>query len=178
MDRVCRKWIVDVLQEHPALLPIAARQRAKFEGWLKFELAARIETELQSRVRVEQPTGRGQCRYDIAFTAGGEDCYLELKTSNANWRCPGVEPSSKPITKNVRSIVADAHRLRDCSGRGIVAFVLFPVPLRSDQWVAYIERIAAEAGVAVSARDHCEKVQIALEAGDLCQAVVCCFAVT
>ena len=38
MEKELRQWIVDVLEQHRALLTIAVRQRAKFE-WLKFELA-------------------------------------------------------------------------------------------------------------------------------------------
>lgn len=38
MDGICH-----ILEEHQILLRIPIRQKAKFEGWLKFELAHYIE---------------------------------------------------------------------------------------------------------------------------------------
>lgn len=43
MHDTVRNWIADVLRRNPGPVLIAMRQRAKFEGWLKFELAAHAE---------------------------------------------------------------------------------------------------------------------------------------
>ncbi len=48
-----RHWLAQVIREHMALLALAIRQRAKFEGWLKFELAAYAEAQGMQAVRVE-----------------------------------------------------------------------------------------------------------------------------
>jgi len=39
MHTTCRKWIVEILEKNLSLVALAVRQRAKFEGWLKFEFA-------------------------------------------------------------------------------------------------------------------------------------------
>ena len=39
MEDNVRQWIVDILNRRQSLLSVAVAQRAKFEGWLKFELA-------------------------------------------------------------------------------------------------------------------------------------------
>lgn len=43
-EHVVRQWIVEVIKEHPMVSAIAVRQRAKFEGWLKLELAAKARS--------------------------------------------------------------------------------------------------------------------------------------
>ncbi len=43
MDDIIRKGITDILKNNAMLLRIPIRQRAKFEGWLKFELAHYLE---------------------------------------------------------------------------------------------------------------------------------------
>ena len=53
MDRQIRGWIVDVLGQRRDLLAVAVRQRAKFEGWLKFELALHAIRQGASAVQVE-----------------------------------------------------------------------------------------------------------------------------
>ena len=69
-DRVVRSWIVDVLEQHRPLLAVALRQRAKFEGWLKFELALYAEQHGATNVEVETPSDTG-ARADLSFTYGG-----------------------------------------------------------------------------------------------------------
>lgn len=70
MHEHVRGWIVDVLARHQPLLAIAFRQRAKFEGWLKFELAACAEESGATSVCVETAsedhTVTTRCRSDLA----------------------------------------------------------------------------------------------------------------
>src|SRR5436190_23834073 len=126
MDQQVRRWIVDVLEQRRPLLNVAVRKRAKFEGWLKFELALHAEQHGATNVEVETPSDSGS-RSDLSFTYGGCRYDVELKTCNTNYRMPGVLDSTRPITKNIASVVIDGNKLRLCPGQGIVAFCLFPV---------------------------------------------------
>ena len=69
IDRILRQWIVQVIQQHESMLRIAIRQRAKFEGWLKFELAAIAEINGATVVEVETQSVQSQSkkRADISF---------------------------------------------------------------------------------------------------------------
>jgi len=180
MHNVVREWIVEVLEDHRQLLTIAIRQRAKFEGWLKFELAAIAEIHGAQSVEVESPidgkNASGE-RADLSFLFDGSRYHIELKTANSNWRMPGVENKTRPISGNVQGIVHDARKLALCSARGIVAFVLFPIPLEDDRWVEYLERIASEVGVSLSEREHCYRLSVSLEENRLVDLIVCSFGV-
>ena len=111
-----------------AVLDIPLRQRAKFENWFKIELAAALETAGYP-VRLEESfqsqAGR-TCRADIAATVEGTTCLLMLKTVNTNFRFPGVENLTRPITQNITEVIQDIEKLE---GRppGPAGFVLFPI---------------------------------------------------
>ena len=53
MHELLRKWIVEILSNRHEVMSVALRQRAKFEGWLKFELAAHAEKCGATHVVVE-----------------------------------------------------------------------------------------------------------------------------
>ena len=53
MHSTVRDWITKILEERKLLVALAVRQRAKFEGWLKFELAYRAALAGASDVEVE-----------------------------------------------------------------------------------------------------------------------------
>jgi len=127
MDDLVRKGIIEIIADNMPLLRIPIRQKAKFEGWLKFELAHYLEKEGMINVEVESKAFSRRDRTDITFFNDGEPYSLELKTPNTNWKLKGVNENCRPITKNVESIIADAKKLN--SENGIVAFVLFPVPV-------------------------------------------------
>lgn len=123
MDEIVRKGIVKILGSNMSLLRIPIRQRAKFEGWLKFELAHYLEEIGAKNVEVESKVPYGRDRADIAFLNDGEAYTLELKTPNTNWKVKGVKENTRPITKNVQSIIADAKktelRKRRCGFRAL-----------------------------------------------------------
>src|SRR5688572_11422352 len=121
MDVQIRNWIVDILGQHRSLLAVAVRQRAKFEGWLKFELALYAEQHGASAVQVETAYESG-ARSDLSFVYDDRRYDVELKTSNTNWRMNGVLALTRPITKNIDSIIIDGKKLQQCPGQGIVAF--------------------------------------------------------
>ena len=104
----------------------ALTHRSKFEGWLKWELIS----ELFMRGFNPIPEDR---RHDLRFDYAGLRYYLELKTANTNWRAKGIENKTRPITMNITQICDDVDKVAGLNGaseRGIVAFYLFPVPLR------------------------------------------------
>lgn len=53
MDIFIKKTIVDILKNHENVLKISIRQKAKYEGWLKFELASYLEQYGMENVEVE-----------------------------------------------------------------------------------------------------------------------------
>lgn len=176
MDQRIRHWIVDVLEQHRPLLAVAVRQRAKFEGWLKFELALYAEQHGASAVEVEAPSGLGS-RSDLSFGYDGKRYDVELKTSNTNWRMKGVLARTRPITKNIRGVIIDGGKLRQCPGEGIVAFCLFPVEAGDSRWMDYLKRIGSELGINLSEGEHTSRVSVPLQDGHQADIVIATFAV-
>ncbi|MCX5813099.1 MAG: hypothetical protein NT178_11220 [Proteobacteria bacterium] len=173
MDDIVRKGIVTILGNNMSLLRIPIRQRAKFEGWLKFELAHYLEEIGAKNVEVESKVPYGRDRADIAFLNNGEAYTLELKTPNTNWKVKGVKENTRPITKNVQSIIADAKKLN--SENGVVAFVLFPVPVGDNRWELYLNRINEETGLGLSKEQNCEIINVNIDDNNVCSLVVCTF---
>jgi len=178
VDALVRSWIVEILRLHVPLIAVAVRQRAKFEGWLKFELAAYAALQGASDVTVETSLGdEVGTRSDLTFVFRGRRYDIELKTCNTNWRMEGIRNLTRPITKNVSGIVVDAKKLQQCPGDGIVAVCMFPVAGKDDRWTEYLGRINRELGIELSVTQHCTRVSVSL--GDGCDAdvIVIAFAV-
>jgi hypothetical protein len=171
-----RHWIVAVMEQHRALLAVAVRQRAKFEGWLKFELAQYAEEHGASSVEVETASDGG-ARSDLSLVFEGQRYDIELKTSNTNWRMNGVVPCTRPITKNIASIIVDGKKLRKCPGQGIVAFCLFPIASGDNRWVEYLNRIGFELGEELSESNHTSRVTIPLTANCAADILIATFQV-
>jgi hypothetical protein len=178
IDTIVREWIVEVIRAHPALLAIAVRQRAKFEGWLKYELASTAELRGARDVEVEAALEKlAASRSDLAFYFEGKRYDIELKTCNTNWRIDGVLPLTRPITKNIDGIIVDAKKLQNCPGEGIVAFCMFPVPCGDPRWTEYLNRISNALGLSLSAGKHSARVPIAIGDGITAEVVVIAFSV-
>lgn len=175
-DQEIRGWIVDIVAARADVMAVAVRQRAKFENWLKFELACRAIRAGATDVLVEAPNGANG-RVDLRIAHKGDCWHIELKTSNTNWRIAGVPNRHRPITKNIASIVADAAKLSSCPGRSFVAFVLLPVPTDDNRWTEYFLRITDATGLSLSAERHCSRVHLVLPDETQCDAIVCCFEV-
>ena len=142
------------------MVGIAVRQRAKFEGWLKFELAAHAELHGAKGVEVEAAsTDSGDSRHDVTFSYAGQRYHVELKTCNTNWRTEGVLNLTRPIIKNVDAIIIDGKKLGNCAGNGIAAFCMFPVPC-DDRWTDYLLRIGKKLGVTLGVDRHTSRVSI------------------
>lgn len=114
-------------------------------------------------------------RSDLSLVINNQTHFIELKTPNTSWCMVGVATKTRPITKNINSIIEDAYKLRAAAVVGIVAFVLFPVPCGDCRWLSYLKRIASELGISLTEAEHCSSVQIESTPGDSCEAIVCCF---
>jgi len=173
MEKLIRKGIVEILKSNSALLRIPLRQKAKFEGWLKFELAHYLEQQKMKNVEVESKTDYRRDRTDITFFQNGELYKVELKTPNTNWKIKGVNTNCRPITKNIQSVIDDAIKLN--SENGIVAFVLFPIPARDNRWELYLKRINEKTQLSLSKKGNCELVNLNIDEDSLCSLLVCTF---
>ena len=165
MDKLLRQWITQIIQQNEQLIRIAVRQRAKFEGWLKFELAAIVEANGAIAVEVETSSQESdnKQRADISFFYNDASYDVELKTPNTNWRTEGVIVAHRPVTKNVDEIIQDGKKLKRSSSNGLVAFVMFPIPPADNQWEKYISRIASELQLPVTPQANCSRVSIAVD---------------
>ncbi len=160
------------------MVGIAVRQRAKFEGWLKFELAARAELHGAQGVEVEATsTDSGDSRHDVTFSYAGQRYDVELKTCNTNWRTEGVLNLTRPITKNVDAIIVDGKKLGNCAGNGIAAFCMFPVPCDDNRWTDYLFRIGKKLGVTLRVDRHTSRVSIRLGSASRADVIVVAFTV-
>jgi len=100
MELIIIELIEKIIKDHPILISICMRQKAKFEGWLKFELAQALEMLGVEQLSVEYKYDNN-FRADISFIFKNERYLLELKTSNTNWVIDGIESKTRPITKNI-----------------------------------------------------------------------------
>ena len=119
------------------LLEIAFRQRAKFEGWLKFEIAKEFQKSGKD-TKVEYPIAKGHV--DLF----ADNCLIELKTPNTSYTCEGVDPKTRPITDNVNSIISDVDKLRNIteglSYDSFIAFVMFPIDTNK-KYMGHVNKI-------------------------------------
>jgi len=173
MHNIIIQEIEKVIVDHPDVMKIALRQKAKFEGWLKFELAAQLEKFGMKEIMVEGKARYYHDRTDITFTHDDYPYSLELKTSNTNWKSAGINNAARPITKNIQSIVKDAEKLN--SQYGIVAFVLFPIPMGDVRWEAYIERIVKKTGIEICKKANCKLVKMNIDDCNHCELLICTF---
>ncbi|MFV2044934.1 MAG: hypothetical protein ACC700_17070 [Anaerolineales bacterium] len=175
MGVLVREWIIEILQDRQELLGLAVRQRSKFEGWLKLELAATAAKHGAIKIEIEAPYPSPQIgpRADLAFSYGGNRYFIELKTPNTNWRMPGVIGSTRPITKNIDGVISDAEKIASRGICGIVAFVMFPVRPASRNWIAYFKRIVTKLGIPeATAGDNSAQIAIRLPDGNFADVVV------
>lgn len=111
------------------------KNRAKFEGWFKVELCD-ILSRYTNNITPEKD------RIDIVF----DDWALELKTSNTNYRYENVKNKTRPVTKNVTSIIKDIVDLRNNKNykNKAVVFIIFPLSKTTTDWDKHISKINNE----------------------------------
>lgn len=171
MEKFITHAVWEILNRNSVLMSIVFYQKAKFEGWLKFELASYLKSNGMQNVGVESGEDHSNCRCDISFDINNIRYRLELKTSNANWKIPGIRSGGKPITKNIKSIITDARKLN--SENGLVVFVLFPLPIENERWRDHLTTITNETKIELN--DQNLKL-LNFESEDFsCRALICCF---
>ncbi|MEE9442688.1 MAG: hypothetical protein V3V99_08470 [candidate division Zixibacteria bacterium] len=112
-------------------LSIFARERAKFEGWLKVEIIDSLGVNFNSVVPEKN-------RIDVCF----EDWAIELKTINTNYGYENVKNKNRPITKNIEGILADIDKLKRIKTKNkAVVFIVFPCTADNKKWKNHLAKI-------------------------------------
>ena len=113
-------------------LSIFAKERAKFEGWLKVELC-------DSLSKYYEDVAPERDRVDITF----ENWAIELKTVNTNIRYKNVKNKHRPITRNTQGVIDDIEKLKSTSYiNRAVLFVVFPIIHDNENWQVQLQRIS------------------------------------
>jgi uncharacterized membrane protein YukC len=112
---------------------IFARERAKFEGWLKVELCDSLSKYFKDVVPERH-------RIDVTF----DNWAIQLKTVNTNIRYENVENKHRPITKNTKGVVDDIGKFRliDYTNKAVL-FVAFPITHDNKYWQIQLQRISS-----------------------------------
>lgn len=141
MEQQLNELIIDILRKNEVLVAIAIKQRAKFEGWLKFELAYRL-LGYDCNLKVEYPYPNNANQHADIFADG---VLIELKAANTNYKIEQCQTCTRPITKNISSIIDDIKKLRNAGGsyKKNIAFILFPID-SGGKYKVYIKRIEEE----------------------------------
>jgi hypothetical protein len=116
-------------------LSIFAKERAKFEGWLKVELCDSLSKYFKD---VAPERNCYPCRIDVTF----ENWAIELKTVNTNIRYKNVKNKHRPITRNTKGVIDDIEKLKSTgyTNRGVL-FVVFPITHSNRNWQVQLQRI-------------------------------------
>jgi hypothetical protein len=116
-------------------LRIFAKERAKFEGWLKVELC-----EVLSRYSVD---ALPEQNYVDIYWHGWS---MELKTVNTNYVHEMARKKHRPITKNVEGVIKDINKLQKRSNGRAVLFVVFPLEHHKKEWKDHLSKIESHIG--------------------------------
>lgn len=135
MEQQLNDISVNILTSRQDLVFIAIKQRAKFEGWLKFELANELR-KLYSDTCVEK------CMSGKLVDVFSNNSCIELKTPNTSYRHDGCENRTRPITNNIASIIDDINALKKIGVDGYIAFVMFPID-NNGKYQSHIQKIDA-----------------------------------
>ncbi len=118
------------LENHRGL-SIFARERSKFEGWLKVELC---EILLKNFDNVNPEENR------VDVCCG--NWKIELKTVNTNLKYKDTNDKIRPITKNTQSVIEDIKKLKNQDNcNKSVLFIVFPAKHENKHWLIQLERI-------------------------------------
>lgn len=112
-----------------------ARERAKFEGWLKVELIDILVLKGYNALP--------EINFiDVSFDKVGE-VGIELKTVNTNFKYEKVKEKIIPITQNINDINDDINKLRkeNLIDDKFVVFIVFPTNHEKNDWKKQLEHI-------------------------------------
>ena len=135
MEQQLNDILVNILTSRQDLVFIAIKQRAKFEGWLKFELANELR-KLYPDTCVEK------CMSGKLVDVFSNNSCIELKTPNTSYRHDGCENRTRPITNNIASIIDDINALKKIGVDGYIAFIMFPID-NNGKYKSHIDKIDA-----------------------------------
>lgn len=116
------KSIDEILQSSSVQLALPLQQKAKFEGWLKIELAAKLQKQFCDTVLEPRYTPKSQSHADIS----SDEYFIELKTSDTNCTYNNANVRRKRFSGNRKAIEEAIKKLQASGNKGIIAFVLFP----------------------------------------------------
>lgn len=123
--------LVERMEQHKGLA-IFAKNRSKFEGWLKVEVIDILKRIGYGNVLPEKN------RIDVTF----DDCAMELKTCNTSYRYEGIRETTSTITNNVDEIINDLQALDSTDySLKISLFVVFPLQHNNPKWKRHIDKI-------------------------------------
>jgi len=131
LTEVIFKQITPKLENNSGLA-IFAKERAKFEGWLKVELCETLSKHFQTIVPEKD-------RIDITF----DDWAIELKTVTTNYRYENVDNNTiQPITEEIDDVINDIENLAEKNYiNKAILFVVFPVTHDHKDWKTHLNRI-------------------------------------
>jgi len=97
-----------------------AKNRNKFEGWLKVEICNILAHYSDKEILPEKD------RIDIVFN---NQWALELKTINTSYKETRVIDKTKPLTENINSVLKDIEKLQNIVkyNKKAVIFIVFPL---------------------------------------------------
>lgn len=123
--------LVERMEQHKGLA-IFAKNRSKFEGWLKVEVIDILEGLGYGNVLPEKD------RIDVTF----DGCAMELKTCDTNYQYDGVRKMIRAITQNVNEIIKDLKVLKGTNyNLKISLFVAFPLEHNYPKWQQHFTKI-------------------------------------
>ena len=137
MEQEINDVIQGILKSRQDLVFIAIKQRAKFEGWLKFELANELKQRYTDTCVEKCMAYNNSEKLVDVFS---NDSYIELKTPNTSYRHDGCENRTRPITNNIASIIDDIIALKTIGVNGYIAFVMFPID-NNRKYQSHIKKI-------------------------------------
>jgi len=119
--------------ENNSGLAIFAKERAKFEGWLKVELCGSLSeyfsTVTSENDRIDVIPEKDSI--DVTF----DDWAIELKIINTNYRYENIKNKICPITNNINGVIDDIEKLKSTNYTNkTVLFVAFPAPHDYKKW--------------------------------------------
>jgi hypothetical protein len=141
-----------IFNQNHEISMLVCQQRAKFEGWLKFELACALTQHPDfQKLRLED-SYESNGRADVSFEYNGQKWFAEIKTANTNWQIDGIESRARPITLNMQSIAKDILKLKQESklSHGMAIFCIFPISehvRKSKKLIYHLETIKKECGM-------------------------------
>ena len=149
LDKIVNK-LIDTISQHGGCA-IFAEKRAKFEGWVKVELA-RIFSELGYEVEpeklyfIDKEHQVERHQVDLFSESGNTGLCVELKTVNTSYKGILAKKKTRPITMNVNSVLEDLEKLSAIKGANpqvecYVLFLVYPCESGNEHWQMHERRL-------------------------------------